>query len=230
METTMELDELKSAWQSLERRLELDQRLRLHELRERGAERLRGRMRPLFWGQALQMLFGIAMMLLGVGCWARHVHVPLFLASGLVVHAYGLLVLLLSMRTLVQVGRIDFSEPVVAIQAQLAKLRQGYLRSGYIAGLPWWVLWMPVLLSVAGNSPLPYEKLPPGSMQIGSWIWASLAVGAIALLGLVGFYRWACQPGREALRRRIDDFMTSPALRDAQAQVDELARFERDAG
>lgn len=222
----IELDELKSAWQSLDRRLQLDHSIRLHELRERGADRIRGRLRPIFWGQALQMLFAIAMMLLGVACWSSYLHTPLLLVSGLVVHAYGLLVLLLSVRTLSLAGRIDPGEPVLALQSRLAELRRRYLQSGYFAGLPWWVLWLPVLLSLASLSPLPAEVVSASSLL--PWVWASLATGAAALLGLLGFYRWACRPGREALRRRIDDFMTSPALREAQAQVEELARFERE--
>ena len=228
MDHAIELDDLKAAWRALDRRLELDNRLRLHELRVRSADRLRRHMRPLFWGQALQMLFGIGMMLLGVACWTRHLHFPVFLVSGLVVHAYGLLVVVLSVRTLALVSGTDFSEPVVAIQSRLARLRRRYLLSGYAAVLPLWVLWMPVLLAILGSSSMPVETIA-GGFHVGAWIWASLGVGAAALLGLVGFHAWACQPGREALRRRIDDFMTSPALRQAQAQVDELARFEREA-
>ena len=33
MDTTMELDDLKSTWQAIDRRLELDNRLKLHDLR-----------------------------------------------------------------------------------------------------------------------------------------------------------------------------------------------------
>ena len=226
METRMELDELKAAWQALDRRLQLDHTIRLQELRERGRDRIRGHLRPVFIGQAIQMLFGIAMMLLGVACWTQHLHFAPFLVSGLVIHAYGLAVLVLGTRTLALLHGIDFGQPVLELQTRLAKLRRQYLLSGYAAGLPWWVLWMPLLLAVVGVGDLPVESLPPGAFRIAAWVWTSLAFGVVALVALFGFYRWACRPGREALRRRIDDFMTSPALRQAQAQVEELARFD----
>ena len=41
------------------------------------------------------ILIGIAMMLLGVACWTQHLHFAPFLVSGLVIHAYGLAVLVL---------------------------------------------------------------------------------------------------------------------------------------
>jgi hypothetical protein len=69
METTMELDNLKSAWQSLDSRLQLDNTLKLHELRERKLDRTRGSLRPLFWGQIVQMLFGVLFILLASLLW-----------------------------------------------------------------------------------------------------------------------------------------------------------------
>ena len=46
----MELDDFKSAWQSLDRRLQRDDTLKLHELRERKLDKARGSLRPLYWG------------------------------------------------------------------------------------------------------------------------------------------------------------------------------------
>ena len=46
----MELDDFKSAWQTLDRRLQLDNTLKLHALRERSLDKARDSLRPLFWG------------------------------------------------------------------------------------------------------------------------------------------------------------------------------------
>lgn len=51
----MELDDFKSAWQSLDRRLELDNRLKLHALHERSTHKARRALRPLVWGQIAQI-------------------------------------------------------------------------------------------------------------------------------------------------------------------------------
>ena len=61
----MEADELKSAWQSLDRRLSQQNDIQLALLRDHKLERARGGLRPLIVGQVLQMLLGVA------GRWRR---------------------------------------------------------------------------------------------------------------------------------------------------------------
>ena len=56
----MELDDLKLAWKTLDQRLQRQNALQLAELHERGTGRIRSSLRPLFWSQMLQLLFGIA--------------------------------------------------------------------------------------------------------------------------------------------------------------------------
>ena len=226
MEAAMELDDLKSAWKTLDRKLELDNALRLAELRDRKAERMRHSLRPLAWGQSVQMLFGGAVMLMGAACWARHLDNGAMVACGLAVHAYGLAVMIASGVVVGMSRAIDLDAPVVAMQVRLARLRKAYLRSSRIAGLPWWVLWMPMLGVLAG---LENPVLPPsGEMPVAAWIWSTLAAGALGLGGTWLFHRWAHRPQRAALGRRIDDYFAGNALRQARAQLDELERFERD--
>jgi hypothetical protein len=224
MEATMELDDLKTAWKSLDRKLELDNALRLAELRDRKAERMRHSLRPLAWGQSLQMLFGAVVMFMGAACWARHLDNGLLLACGLVVHAYGLAVVIAAGNVVAKAREIDLGEPVVAIQLRLARLRAAHALSGRIGGHPWWVLWMPMLVVLIGLS---YPVLP-AALHVASWIWEGLAIGVAALAGTWLFHRWAHQPQRAELGRRMDDYFAGSALRRAQAELDELARFGRD--
>ncbi len=223
MEAAMELDDLKAAWKTLDRKLELDNALRLAELRDRKAERMRHSLRPLAWGQSVQMLFGAAVMLMGAACWARHMDNGLLLACGLVVHAYGLAVAIAAGNVIGKARAIDLGAPVVEMQLRLARLRKAYLVSSRIAGLPWWVMWMPMLCVVIG---VVYPVLP-GPFHAAAWIWSTLAVGAAGLAGTWLFHRWAHQPRRAEFGRRMDDYFAGSALREAQAQLDELVRFER---
>ena len=224
MENAMELDDLKTAWKRLDRRLERDNALKLAELRDRKAERMRHSLRPLAWGQSVQMLFGAAVMLMGAVCWARHVDNGLLLACGLVVHAYGLAVAIAAGNVVGKARNIDYGAPVVEMQLRLARLRTAYLVSSRLAGLPWWVMWMPMLCVALGVA---YPVLP-GPFHAAAWIWSTLAVGAAGLAATLLFLRWAHRPQRAALGRRIDDYFAGNALRLAQAQLDELVRFERD--
>ena len=149
-EQSMELDELKIAWQSLDRRIDQQNRLAWADLRERKLEKARVGLRPLYWGQVLQSVLGIPVVLLGVATWSRNLDVTSLLIAGLMVHAYGVLMIALGGRTLWLINRIDYAAPVVAIQKQLAELRRFYVLGGMIAGLPWWFLWMPFMMALVG--------------------------------------------------------------------------------
>ncbi len=89
MDTTMELDELKHAWQALGRQLERQEAIQWQLLRERKLERVRHGLRPLVWGQVLQMLLGLGLIALGVACWTGNAGVPGLFWSGVLVHAFG---------------------------------------------------------------------------------------------------------------------------------------------
>ena len=94
---------------SLERQ-ELAGRLLL--LRRELMGRVEKSLRPLFWGQILQMLVGIGFIALGVYCWAPNKHIPHRLASGVVLHAYGTLMILAAGVICTRIKRLDYSKAV----------------------------------------------------------------------------------------------------------------------
>lgn len=222
MDTTMELDEVKQAWQTLGRQLERQEAVGLALLRDRTLDRARGNLRPLFWGQITQMLFGVVVILLGVACWTQHGEVPHLLLVGIVLHVYGVVTVAMAGGTLGLIGRIDYSAPVVAIQKRLTALRRFYLINGMTVGLPWWLLYVPVAMALAA---LGGKDVYAGST---SWVWICLAVGVAGLLGTWIFHRWSRSPARAALGRRLDDGAAGGSIRRLQATLDEIARFERD--
>ena len=86
----MELDDFKSAWQSLDRRLQRDDTLKLHELRERKLDKARGSLRPLYWGQVVQILFGVPFILLASLLWMSHpAHASSIVAGVLVINVFS---------------------------------------------------------------------------------------------------------------------------------------------
>jgi serine/threonine-protein kinase len=218
MTNAMELDDLRQAWQALDRRMAEHNALRLDELRERKLSRVGRSLRPLAWGQVATMAFGIALVLLGVDTWTGHRDQTALFVSGLVVHAFGVLTIIAGGSTLAMINRIDYAAPVLAIQHQLLRLRRGYLAWGAIVGLPWWLLWLPVLVCLSKRNLL----AAPGVLA------GSLAIGVLGLLATWAFYRWTRGPGRERLARAMDDSAAGRSLVRAQASLDELRRFERD--
>lgn len=223
----MELDELKATWQALDQRLAHGNRLQLQILREGKLDKARKSLRPLFWGQLVQMLFGLPFVLLASLLWMRTgastQPLPLpTLVAGIFVHAYGIATVVLAGCTLGLISALDYSAPVLSIQKQLAKLRRFYLINGMIAGLPWWLMWVPVLMVLSGLSGIDlYAKAP-------SLVWIGLGIGVAGLLATWWFHRWSRSPRRPRLAKAMEDSVTGGSLRRAQSLLDELASFERE--
>lgn len=218
----MELDELKSAWQALDRTLEREHSLRLDELRERKLGKVHGSLRPLFRGQVAQILFGIAFIALAVLLWRTGPESAAVIAAGVVLHAYGVITVAAAGVVLGQIAGIDYAAPVLRIQKQLARLRVLYIRSGLLAGLPWWFLWVVVLVVLAGLGGVDLLATQP------AWIASGLGVGVAGLCATWWFHRWARRPQRGEFGRRMDEQLAGGSLRRATAQLDALLRFERE--
>ena len=223
MDITMELDDFKSAWQTLDKRLQLDNALKLHELRARTQARTQSSLRPLFWGQVMQILLsGVPWILLAAFLWMSKPAFASVIVAGVVLHAYGVLTIISAGVVLGQLAKIDYAAPVVEIQKQLARTRTLYVRSGMIVGLPWWFLWVVVPMVLFGLADIDLMAAAP-------WlVWSGLGIGALGLLATFWFNRWARRPAHANLGRRMDDSMTGASLRKAMAQLQDVQRFEQD--
>lgn len=223
MDTTMDIDELKSAWQTLDHRLDQQHRLNLQIFTESRLGKARSRLRPLFWGQILQIAFGILMILLGVNAWRDNLAVPELLVSGIIVHVYGIVLIACAGTVLSKISGIDQAAPVTEIQKRLSHLRSFYVRTGTAIGLSWWLVWIPLAgaffywlagVNVIGSQP-----------TLAAW---AVTIGVIGLLASVWLHRWASNPRRPRLARFVSDNLTGSSLRNARAEIDEIERFERD--
>jgi len=219
----MPTDDIKLAWQELDRRMERQEALILRQLRDEHLTKARHSLWPLALGQIVQILVGVVVIGLGVAAWQPHSDVPHVLIAGIVVHAYGVMMIMLAGMMLSRIFRIDHAAPVAVIQRQLASLRVFYIRCGMAVGLPWWVLWVPfaiVLVAVVLGVDL-YARTPL-ALQLG------ILLGFVGLLGTWLFCRWAHHPARGGLGERMDDAAAGWSLRRARRIVDEMASFERD--
>lgn len=223
----MELDELKATWQALDQRLAQNNRLHLQILRQGTLDKARKSLRPLFWGQLTQMLFGLPFVLLASLLWIRSgaIAQPLpwpTLVAGVFVHAYGIATVVLAGCTIGLISTVDYSAPVLSIQKQLGRLRRFYLVNGMIAGLPWWLMWVPVLMVLAGLSGTDLATKAPSLIAIG------LGIGIVGLLGTWWFHHWSRNPKRPRLAKAMEDSATGGSLRRAQKLMQELADFEKE--
>ena len=137
-----------------------------HEL----MKRVENSLRPLFRWQILQILFGMALIILGVQCWARSVHVPHRLVCGIIMHVYGIIVIGCAAHVCTRIKRIDYSRPVDDIRTRLDTVRAAYLCVGPAIGFPWWLMWIPACVAFGIDA-----VLYPNSLIV------SLIVGVVGL-------------------------------------------------
>ncbi|TDK25043.1 serine/threonine protein kinase [Luteimonas aestuarii] len=225
MDTTMELDELKRAWQSLGRQLERHDAIQLQLLRDSKLDKARRSLRPLLWGQCLQLLLGVGLIALGVACWTRSTDMPALLATGIVVHAFGVAHVALAGIVMGLAGSIDYGAPVLDIHKRTALLMRLQAINGHVCGAPWWVMWVVVVVAFAGLG----DGIDP-TASVPAWISISLAVGVAGLLATWGWSLWSWRTRRRAMpgADTADRADGCDGIRRSQRHLEELARFERE--
>lgn len=220
----MELDEMKQAWQALDRRLEQQQALNFRIWRDGQADRLRRGLRPLVWGQSVQIALGIAIALWGVGFWSTHRGIWQAMACGIAMQAFGTLAIIFPARVLSLVQAIDYAAPVIEIQRRLARLRAWRVRvEAPVFAVLGSIIWIPALLML-----IQYDMDRVGVdlwrtvSGLVPWLAASGAVSLAVVALAYALVRWL---GR---RRWLEDNFAGSALRKAEAMLEEIARFEHE--
>ncbi|MEL1265141.1 hypothetical protein [Pseudoxanthomonas putridarboris] len=216
----MEPDDLKAAWRALGQRLERQEEIQWQLLRDRKLDKVRSSLRPLFWGQALQAVLGLCILLLGVACWTRNTDVPGLFATGILLHAFGVVTIVMASITMSLIASVDYAAPVMKIQKKFALLRRFYAINANVCGLPWWIMWVLVVVGFAGLG----EVDPSAGTPV--WISASLAIGVVGWLATMAAMYW--QHRRRAVQGRQESLDESQSIRRGRRLLDEVARFERE--
>ena len=217
----MELDEMKQAWQVLNQRLDQQQSLNLQLLRDVRLDKTQRKLRPLWWGQLFQIGGGVVVMLLFAPFWVEHRDSLHLMVYGLMLHAYGLMLILTAARNLYLQKQLDSTAPVMEIQRRLAVLSAWRLREAMLHGVSGCFIWIPLVLTL-------FE-----SVGVDVWVnapavvWSFVASGAACLGLMYGVLRWSQRPGWERLRKALLDSGIGRSVLNTQAMLDEIARFER---
>lgn len=222
MNTSMPLDDfdaLRSAWKTLEQRLDRQQALNTRLLTESRLQRAKRGLWTVVVGQACQLLIGIAATLLFARIWVTHADDPVIVACGIVMHGWAILLTASAVLELVLVTRINYAQPVLVIQRNVALLRRWRTRVTPWLGIAFWVLWpVLVLLGLRVN----------GINPSGTFLAISFLLGVAGLVGTWIFSRWARRPERRHLGDALDRDHAGRALTRAQAMLDEIREFERE--
>lgn len=220
MTQPLELDDLKTAWQALDRKLEQQNTLLLNQARTEKAKSLKRRLWPLRLGQSVQMLVGVLLILLSVSVWSQlDADSPAFWAA-IILHGYSVLMIIFGGVMHGLLSEIDCSQPVLQIQKRLARARRFYVVGGMWIGLVWWLLWLPfmmVLVAFVAGVDM-YSRISAAV----PWI---VAGGLLGLVATLAFHRWAQR--RPKLAAWLERASAGGSLNRAQAMLDEIAAFER---
>jgi Na+/melibiose symporter-like transporter len=127
----------------------------------------------------------------------------------------------LGVRVIVSIRTLDLDAPVVEIQRALARLRRSYVMTGFIVGLPWWLLWIPFVMFVFG--------IDLNGRFSWNWLITNLVIGVVGIVGtLWSFRRLWIAPVDSEQRRSIEVSASGKSFRSAQRFLDEIAGFERE--
>lgn len=221
----MELDEMKLAWQALGRQLERQHALNLELLRRERAGRARRHLRPLVWGQSLQIVLGVVIMLWGISFWSTHPGIWQAVACGIAMQLLGTLAVAFPVRLLVVQQGIDYAAPVLDIQRRLARMRAWRVKvEAPVFAVLGGVIWIPALMMWAqyegdGFGLDLWQHVRSGFMV---WLLATVAVsvGGVFLTRFVvrrlGHGRW------------LENSLAGGSIVRAEAALAEIASFERE--
>jgi hypothetical protein len=210
----MELDDLKSAWATLERSLAINERL----LRETMLRKVRFWQVPYVVVRALEVLVFGAMLIAAVAVLARHASEPRYLAigGGFAIYLAGLTAM--CAHQLVAMAQLDYGGPVTALQRAIAHLKRSEVRAFIWALLGGVVFWLPGLLigveAVTGIDALARVDL--------AYLVSNIVVGLVVLAG--GF----ALATKYASHSRVVDALSGRGLRRMEGHLAELAKFQRE--
>ncbi len=220
----MELDDLKVAWQRLDRQLNRQNQLNLEVLRDKKLDKTRKTLRPLYWGRIAQILLGIVTIIFAVAVWQRNLDSTALFVSGLIVHAYGIVLIASGGVVIERLTKLDYSAPVLDIQKQILRIERAYVTGSWLSGLPWWLMWIPYSLGLASLAGIDLFGEAKGS----GWLIWSVVVGVIGMLLTWLWYRWSTSAVRPERAARVNQSLAGSSLTNARRLLAEIEQFEQE--
>ena len=177
-------------------------------------ERVEDSLRPLFRGQLLQILIGVAFIALGAQCWAPNTHIRHRLVCGVIVHVYGVIVIGTAANVCNKIKRIDYAKSVETIRNDLSRVRKAYLVIGHVIGFVWWLMWIPVTVAIGFDI-----ILHPKSLIV------SLVVGVVGLVVSEILYLRLMNSRHESAEKWKVQF-GGQSIRNAQRSLEEIEQAQ----
>ncbi|MET0617161.1 MAG: hypothetical protein ABWZ54_05285 [Luteibacter sp.] len=201
----MELDDLKAGWMEMDRRMERLERLESATFAQHVAGGVRAELKPLAIGQGVQLVAGVLLAFAAGSFWFDHRAAPNLLVTGLLLHLYGIAMIVAAARNLVLVARVNEGAPVLALQSRIAVLRAWRIREARWFGVVGSFMWVAMVVWAFGL--LGVDIVATHPLFVG----LNVLVACVCLAAFVVVSRLARAPEGAALRRareRLDEIQS----------------------
>ena len=170
-------------------------------------------LRPLFRWQIIQIIVGVSLIGLGAYGWAPNIDVLHRLVSGLIVHVYGVVYIIIAIVMMVRIKRVEPSRSLDEMRTRVGDARRWYLRTRPLLGFPWCWMWIPVSIA-AGFHPMMQRRALIPSLVVG-------IVGFVICWWLNSRVQREGRPNSVQWKTRL----AGKCFRDASQQIDEIQRL-----
>ena len=223
------LDDLNTEWMARDRQLETLLRMNTMLLHDTLLQRHSANLGRPTAGNVLQILFSIPFLAFFGWFIARHIDQPTFLVPAVLLQAWTVVMLALTMHQRSQLRGLDYGRPVLELQSQIEQIKIARLNTfkwAFLTGqLLWWIPFVLVLFKG-----LLGVNLTTTSAFMPTFIACNIAFG----VAFIPFALWASkqlagQLGGSPRLQKFTDRIAGSDVVVARAFLGKLARFGREA-
>ena len=222
------LDDLRTEWMARDRQMEANLHMNTLLLRETLLEKHGANLKRTGGGNVFQILFTIPFLVFFGWFIARHIDQPIFLLPAVLLQVWTIVMLALSIHQRGQLRDLDYSRPVLALQAQVEQIKIARLSTfkwSFLTGqIVWWIPFVLVLFEgLLGVNLYTVSAFMP---KFIAW---NIAIG----IAFIPFALWASKQlvgrlGTSPKFQRFTDGIAGSDVVVAREFLAKLARFEQE--
>lgn len=221
----MNLDDIKNQWSAFDKKLDNSIKLNTLLLKEVSLNKTNSYLRRLSVSIYTELILSfLVLLILGNFIWNNLYHIK-FLIPAISLDLFIIFLVHSSIRQLIEINSIDFSEPIITNQKKLGSLRVRRINETKMVFLLSPLLWVPLLIVVVRA----ITGLDPYSIFSASWLVGNLLFG-LAVIPIVFWVskRYSHKFQSSLFVQSIMNDIAGRSLNEAVGFLDKLAKFEKE--
>lgn len=221
----MNLDDIKNQWSAFDKKLDNSIKLNTLLLKEVSLNKTNSYLRRLSVSIYTELILSfLVLLILGNFIWNNLYHIK-FLIPAISLDLFIIFLVNSSIRQLIEINSIDFSEPIITNQKKLGNLKVRRINETKMVFLVSPLLWVPLLIVIVRG----ITGLDPYSIFSASWLVGNLLFG-LAVIPLVLWVskRYSHKFQSSLFVQSIMNDIAGRSLNEAIGFLDKLAKFEKE--